>query len=196
VAFALSTTLIAEHFPPGSEAYDAIRYFPCKRYVGLVSDSEMLQEEGDEEWSNEIIVYYASCAKPSQFERYCIPIYSTDVSTKSPRDPPLRTTTFFPHVDCHQWTTASVRLTVDLLHESSLAFALQDDDMGRYQDYVVEDLMDIGRIDLNCQIDRAELQKCKAPPYAVGAEIWKDVRKGDPKLRPSDFIEEVNLLQS
>jgi len=85
-----------------------------------------------------------------------------------------------------------VKVTVGDVHESSLSFALEDDDFARFEDMAVMDYALFDRKEQTCGGDL----RIKFPLYSVVAEIWKDIRVGDPGHEPSKFAEEVQALES
>ena len=198
MAFALATPLIAERFSRGSEAYEAVQTFPRSIYIGLVSDSFTFVSEESGGLVNEVIIHYVSRATPpSSVNGHCIPIYPAAAAIDSSRGPPLRTTAFFPYADCKQWTTMGVKLTAELVHDSSLVFSLEDEEFSRFEDLAVMDYKHMSSLDVfKTEADAIEFQKLRVPQYALASEIWKDVRMGNEQSEPHNFVEEVNLLES
>ena len=198
VAFALATPLIADHFEQDPETYELIRDFDRNRYLGLVSDSfSYTTPEGDV--VNEIIVHHVSrwSPSPSVVEHHCIPIYPC--TTTDPEDserPPLRTSTLFPYANCKQWTALGVKITADVVHESTLSFVLPDDELSRFDECAVVDYREQRLIkDSKPELGAEELMKLDSAPHALPAEVWKDVRLGNEYSDPTEFIEEVKDLE-
>lgn len=242
VAFQLCPSRIAETYPHAAEAIQSFQY---KKFVGLVADSFIHLDESPVDrgqparYLQDLVINYVSEIPvdpdivdhvPKEDLRNRIPIYPACADGEPDekeeirmRGEPLRTTTLFPWTNCHQWTTLGIRLTVlvEHLHDSTLKFALQEDEFERFCDTVEQDLnreepekdqeqeqdpsfADSGydsSTNLISELvdpvnETKKINELRVGEHSVPAEIWMDVREADPYARedPVGFPMEIAAL--
>ncbi|EIM81400.1 uncharacterized protein STEHIDRAFT_114856 [Stereum hirsutum FP-91666 SS1] len=114
-------------------------------YVSAVpTDPVVLARVPMEDLANRIPIYPAS-AVPSDAEgqdQGQDQDQEQDEEEVKVKSEPLRTMTLFPWANCHQWTTLGIRLMVlvEHLHDSSLKFALHEEEFERFNDVAARDL--------------------------------------------------------
>ncbi|KAH7919010.1 hypothetical protein BV22DRAFT_1134168 [Leucogyrophana mollusca] len=196
VAFALSTEHLMKGFPEGSEIYKKLRSFDAGRYLGLVTSTFPHWSEESAALGQDIVVHFVArtASLPSPVSEHWMPIFPGS----EPRQEKyaLRTTMLFPWRDYQQWTTLGVRLRVIRTHTSTLVFELEHDEFARFEDSAGRDY---GHLDSTepqwGNDDRNTISKLVVSPYALPGEIWLDVRSREGDKEPTDFIEEIALLE-
>ena len=139
--------------------------------------------------------------------------------TQSPlSQSPLQTTTLFPWKNRVQWTTSGTRIIVRKFHESKLNFYLDDEEFERFEQKVLEDyatiptfhtsscatqtcsegnmpdsVMDVDGIECNGK-GRHRIEKLKVPPFALPAQVWRDIREANERDNPALFLDEVDEM--
>lgn len=195
VAFALARQSLAAQFPEGSEAHQTIFKFPIGRYIGLVTSSCMYRT--NDGTVQEMVIHFATKApSPSlSVADHCLPISSISAKSDSAR-PPLQTTTFFPWIDCMQFTTLGVRVVVEDIHESPLKFTLEHEEFDRFEETAMEDCREFDAIEETLSLDeRAKVRRLEVQHYTLPVELWMDIRLGDVKANPLAFADGVDALE-
>lgn len=194
ISFALDAKSLAEGFPVGSNVHQAIGEILPGRYLGLVTSCFTYETEGGQT-ATEVTVFYVGRTAPSSLpimSKHHAPIYPTsEISGRSP----LRTTVFFPWVDCRQWTTSGVTLAVKHVHGSSLVFTLEDNEFERFEEMAEVDYEHLRSSDMDVNSD-CNVQGLSFIGHPLPAEVWLDIREGGEKGEPSKFVNEIFSLES
>ncbi|OBZ68643.1 hypothetical protein A0H81_11257 [Grifola frondosa] len=130
----LAGSFIAFQFDEGY-AKDKKTFFPLGRYIGLVVASDVYKSGDDGRWNEELTVKFVARGPPEieGCKKHYMPIAS---SSSDVGETPLKTNDLLPRPNIVQWTTFGARLHIRMLHDdpNSLKFALQDDELERFED--------------------------------------------------------------
>ncbi|KAG0709918.1 hypothetical protein DFH29DRAFT_21646 [Suillus ampliporus] len=199
VVFALSTEVLAQEYPEGSEIHRRICEYNPGRYLGLVTSSIVQSIEDDGSTVEDVIVHFVSghTPQPSVIASHSIPIFPvsstipTDTSTSA-----LHTSILFPWIDRKQWTTCGVRLRVCRKNTSTLVFELCHDDFERFEDKAGKDYSQLESLDAALDDEEKEtLARLLVAPFALPAEIWPDIRNHPGVKEPLSFVGDVDSLE-
>lgn len=252
VAFQLCPSIIAEMYPLAAEAIHAFEYKKFVGLVtdAFIHLDETPIEQGKKaRYVQDLVVHYVSAIPtdpdivahvPKEDLRNRIPIDPAaaesedtdgqeqveDEEEKRMKSEPLRTMTLFPWTNCYQWTTLGIRLMVlvEHLHDSTLKFALHEEEFERFNDVSVRDLQrgpptsDVGgesgydssttvtgggvasasEVEGVVETEATEVKKndLRVGEHSVPAEVWMDVREAHPNARddPVGFPMEIAEL--
>lgn len=242
IAFQLCPSMIAEMYPLAAEAIHSFEYkkfigLVTDAFIHL--DETPIEQGKKARYIQDLVVHYVSAipTDPDVIAR----VPKEDLANRIPIDPasaepadtegqdqdqeedeeeaklksePLRTMTLFPWANCHQWTTLGIRLMVlvEHLHDSSLKFALHEEEFERFSYVAARDLQrgpppvseateatgsevqngeaDMtgageveGAVDTETGATEMKKNELRVGEHSVPAEVWMDVREAHPDAR-------------
>lgn len=193
IAFAIDTAAVAAQFPADSAAHAAIRAFAARRYVGLVGASYGYQDDAGA-LVEDLTVHFVARAPPPPVagaDAHWLPIAPCDSApARPPAAAPLAPARMFPWKDRVQWTTLGTRLLMTALHESSLRFALPEDEFARFEDRAAAHFAEIPPD----EDPASPIARLRMPQYQVPACVWRDIREADVHADPAMFVDELEQM--
>ncbi|KAH9949785.1 hypothetical protein B0H21DRAFT_706729 [Amylocystis lapponica] len=200
ITFSLDSETLAHQLEDHPVAYQSVREFRGGRYLGLVMASFVHRVDDGRPVEELIVNFVANTLPPiAEVAHHHLLVEPNESDDPRARGPALQTMTMLPWPDLVQWTSFGTRLVVDTgkLHESSLRFALQDEDMNRLENQATLDHEDFGSI---MPLERVEdddlLRKLLVPDEIHPAEVWRDIRVTDADRRenPATWIAETEYI--